>query len=217
MFVASFLVTEKNNIFLFLIGTEVRSEDKSHGYSLWTQRAGSSFQRSVLCCPSCPAVHPCSRPCFSDLEKVLELSSQAWLPSVRPRRKILPLTMWTPQTKECLTVLFPPTPWVSGNRRPRRLFLQRRNILNAKLACPSWCFFQSNPIFLRVKRNSPKFLYFWRLRACSPYPYFYFLFLLAFPSILVARVGVTMIGLILCLQDAILKLAPGHIQVCFSL
>ena len=33
--------------------------------------------------------------------------------------------------------------------------------------------------------------------------------------ILVARVGVTTIGLILCLQDAILKLAPGHSQVCF--
>lgn len=31
----SFLVTEKN-IFLFLIDTEVKSEDKSQGYSLWT-------------------------------------------------------------------------------------------------------------------------------------------------------------------------------------
>ena len=42
-----FLVTEKNNIFLFLIGTEVKSEDKSHGYSLWTQRDG--VVSKVLC------------------------------------------------------------------------------------------------------------------------------------------------------------------------
>lgn len=48
-----FWLLEKN-IFLFLIDTEVKSEEKSQGYSLWTQRAVK-----VLCFA---AQLPCSHP-----------------------------------------------------------------------------------------------------------------------------------------------------------